>query len=196
MRCPYCAHPSTRVINSRPEDNGREIRRRRECQRCERRFTTFERIELSEIIKRNGRRQTYDRTKVLTGITKACEKRDISTHRVEEIADQVERAIIEMNEREVSSAVIGDEVMKGLSRLDQVAYVRYASYYKIFQDATAFMEQINKELKAAQAAKKRRRKRKKDTVTAELPLDTSDELPLETSMPSGEVETEDQEDEG
>ena len=119
-------------------------RRRRECARCERRFTTYERVEeiLPLVVKKDGRRETYDRLKIVAGLRKACEKRPVSVSTIEEVADRIERFLQSLGDKEVSSAVIGEEVMRQLYELDKVAYVRFASVYRSFQDLDAFMQEL------------------------------------------------------
>jgi transcriptional repressor NrdR len=144
MKCPFCSSLENRVIDSRLSREGDVTRRRRECGRCERRFTTYERVEeiLPLVIKKDGRRETYDRLKVTAGLRKACEKRPISIATIEEIADHIERFLQSRGDKEVSSAVIGEEVMRQLYDLDKVAYVRFASVYRSFQDLDAFMREL------------------------------------------------------
>lgn len=132
------------MIDSRLSRDGDVTRRRRECSRCERRFTTYERVEeiLPLIVKKDGRRETYDRLKVIAGLKKACEKRPISITTIEEAADRIERFLQNLGDKEVPSAVIGEEVMRQLYELDKVAYVRFASVYRSFQDLDAFMQEL------------------------------------------------------
>ena len=157
MKCPFCDFQDSRVIDSRPSDNGREIKRRRECPSCSRRFTTYERLELSFplIVKKNGERQPYDRQRVLKGLQKACEKRPVSADDMEHIADAVEAALLEIAENEVLSAVIGQVVMNQLSAVDHVAYVRFASVYREFEELSDFAQAME------DLVKTRRRQRKK-----------------------------------
>lgn len=145
MKCPYCGHLEDRVLDSRPIRDGEAIKRRRECLACGRRFTTFEEIEELKlmVVKNDGRREPFDRNKVLRGMQVACEKRPISTDALEEIANDIEQALINRGEREVRSAEIGEMVMERLKQLDQVAYVRFASVYRQFEDATQFRELVN-----------------------------------------------------
>lgn len=144
MKCPFCASLDNRVIDSRLSREGDVTRRRRECSCCERRFTTYERVEeiLPLVVKKDGRREAYDRLKVIAGIRKACEKRPVSSETIEEIADRIERFLQSRGEKEVPSAVIGEEVMQQLYELDEVAYVRFASVYRCFQDLDAFMREL------------------------------------------------------
>ena len=144
MKCPFCSSLDNRVIDSRLSREGDVTRRRRECERCERRFTTYERVEeiLPLVVKKDGRREAYDRLKVIAGLKKACEKRPISIDAIEEAANRIERFLQSRGEKEVSSAVIGEEVMQRLYDLDKVAYVRFASVYRSFQDLNAFMREL------------------------------------------------------
>jgi transcriptional repressor NrdR len=144
MKCPYCGIPNTRVVDSRPGKIELEVRRRRECQNCSQRFTTYERVEQVPvmIIKKDGRREEYDREKVLKGIKKACEKRAISMNLIEEMVDGIERQLRESNEREVSSKVVGEHIIQALKKLDDVAYVRFASVYREFTAVTDFIQEL------------------------------------------------------
>lgn len=144
MKCPFCSHIENRVIDSRLSREGDVTRRRRECARCERRFTTYERVEeiLPLVVKKDGRRETYDRLKIVAGLRKACEKRPVSVSTIEEVADRIERFLQSLGDKEVPSAVIGEEVMRQLYELDKVAYVRFASVYRSFQDLDAFMQEL------------------------------------------------------
>ena len=149
MRCPKCAFPESRVVDSRPTDEGGCIRRRRECLNCQHRFTTYERIEEIPImvIKKDGSRQTFDRAKLLNGIVRACEKRPVPVDQIERVADEIEQELQSSLEREVSSAQIGEMIMDRLKDLDQVAYVRFASVYRQFKDINTFLDELNKLLK-------------------------------------------------
>ena len=144
MKCPFCSHQDNRVIDSRLSRDGDVIRRRRECEGCERRFTTYERVEeiLPLVVKKDGRREAYSRQKVVAGLTKACEKRPISIETIEDIADRIERSLQGSGEKELRSARVGEEVMRQLYDLDKVAYVRFASVYRSFQDLDAFMNEL------------------------------------------------------
>ncbi len=144
MKCPFCSRQDNRVIDSRLSRDGDVIRRRRECEECERRFTTYERVEeiLPLVVKKDGRREAYSRQKVVAGLTKACEKRPISIETIEDIADRIERSLQGSGEKELKSARIGEEVMHQLYDLDKVAYVRFASVYRSFQDLDAFMNEL------------------------------------------------------
>ena len=145
MRCPYCNFSESKVIDSRPTDDGNSIRRRRECLKCGKRFTTYEKIETISIavIKKDKSRQQFDRNKILNGIITACEKRPISLALMEKIADDIESELYQAQEREIDSATIGDKVLEKLKYLDDVAYVRFASVYKRFDDIDTFMHELN-----------------------------------------------------
>ena len=144
MRYPYCSRIDDKVIDSRTAREGEVIRRRRECLMCKRRFTTYERIEenLPVLVKKDNRRETFDRGKVMAGLKKACEKRPISSAVLEGSVDRIEKRLQEYGESEVPARVVGEEVMRELHGLDQVAYVRFASVYKEFKDIDQFMETI------------------------------------------------------
>jgi len=144
MKCPYCPETETKVIDSRVSKMGGEIRRRRECERCGRRFTTYERVEepLPSVVKKDGRREAFDRMKIAAGIRKACEKRPVSTDTIEEVINRIEQWALEQGEKEIPSSVIGEKVMKELQRLDEVAYVRFASVYRSFKDINEFMSEL------------------------------------------------------
>lgn len=144
MRCPYCKRIEDKVIDSRESGDGVTIRRRRECLKCGRRFTTYERIEEVPllVIKKDQRREIFDRSKVLSGIQKACEKRPISSENQEAIVDHLEKMLNEKYEKEVPSSVIGEFVMEELAKLDQVAYVRFASVYRQFKDINHFLKEL------------------------------------------------------
>jgi transcriptional repressor NrdR len=152
MKCPFCKELDNKVIDSRLSKDGHVIRRRRECLLCERRFTTYERVEetLPVVVKKNGSREPFDRQKIMAGLTKACEKRPISTEVIEEVADQIERHFQELGEREIRSSDIGEMVMKALYQLDDVAYVRFASVYRQFKDITQFIEEVRDLLSGSQ----------------------------------------------
>ena len=149
MRCPFCQDTDNKVIDSRESHEGSVIRRRRECLQCKRRFTTYERVEelYPLIVKKDGRRETFDRDKLLAGLKKACEKRPVSADQLEETAAGVERLLQGLGEKEVASSVIGEEVMRRLQQLDQVAYVRFASVYLDFKDVQEFMAELKDLLK-------------------------------------------------
>ncbi len=144
MKCPYCGHPEDKVVDSRSSRENDSIRRRRECLRCQRRFTTYEHIEEIPlmVIKKNGQRQPFDRNKIMAGLLKACEKRPISAERIESILDTVERALLKRHNKEVPSWQIGELIMKKLHSVDQVAYVRFASVYREFKDVSEFMKEL------------------------------------------------------
>lgn len=146
MRCPFCHSTQNKVIDSRPSREANAIRRRRECLHCHRRFTTYEQVEetMPLIIKKDGRREPYQRTKVSEGIKKACEKRPVSIDVIEQFLDDLEREMLESGQREIPSTWIGERVMQKLREWDEVAYVRFASVYRHFTDATDFMEEIRK----------------------------------------------------
>lgn len=144
MRCPYCSSIDNKVVDSRMGKEGDSIRRRRECLQCEGRFTTYERVEevLPSVIKKDGRREPYDRVKILNGLKKACEKRPISMDILEKAVDDIEKALQEQGLKEIPSTVIGEEVMERLHELDEVAYVRFASVYRSFKDINEFMHEL------------------------------------------------------
>ncbi len=144
MRCPFCKTDDSRVVDSRPSRDGRAIRRRRECLSCRERFTTYERIEEFQplVVKKDGRREPFDRRKIIEGIMKACEKRPISINEVEAFVGNLEKDIQEKGEREIASRFIGEKVMEQLRLWDDVAYVRFASVYKQFKDLKEFMNQL------------------------------------------------------
>ncbi len=146
MRCPYCFNDDTQVIDSRETEDQAAVRRRRECSKCEKRFTTYERIELLDlmVIKKDGSRQVFDRSKIIAGMRRACEKRPIPTERIEKAVDDIERELRGMPSNEVQSKVIGDLVMKRLREIDPVAYVRFASVYKSFTNLEAFEKELDK----------------------------------------------------
>ena len=144
MKCPTCNHEETKVIDSRMSSDGSSIRRRRECLKCERRFTTYEYIEQVPlmVVKRDGRRQPFDRKKIIAGLVKACEKRPVSMDAMEDVTSQIERNIQRRYDREVNSKDIGELIMETLSGLDEVAYVRFASVYRQFHDVDQFMREL------------------------------------------------------
>ena len=149
MKCPFCAHADSKVIDSRVSGEADNIRRRRECEDCERRFTTYERIEeiLPMIIKKDDRREPYDRLKVIQGLKRACEKRPISMDTIESVASAIEKDLQEKGSKEVSASVIGELLMSKLKDLDPVAYVRFASVYRSFKDVTEFLKELEGVLK-------------------------------------------------
>ncbi len=144
MKCPFCGADEDRVIDSRVSRDGYEVRRRRVCIKCGRRFTTYERVaeELPFVIKRDGRREPFSREKILNGVRKACEKRPISTDALEKLVDRVESWVLEQGKKEISSLEIGEKVMEELRKLDEVAYVRFASVYRQFKDVNQFFEEL------------------------------------------------------
>ena len=146
MKCPYCGYSESKVIDSRPADEGSSIRRRRECLSCRKRFTTYETVESLPmvVIKKDGSRQSFDRSKVLRGMIRACEKRPVSLGVLEKIADEIEQDLQNSMEREISTDVIGERVMDRLRKVDQVAYVRFASVYRQFKDIDTFMSELSK----------------------------------------------------
>ncbi len=144
MRCPYCGHLEDRVVDSREAQEGQATRRRRECLGCGRRFTTYERIEeiLPQVVKKDGRREPFDRKKIVEGLQIACRKRPVSAAQIEEIVAAVERKLQELGEKEIPSTVIGETVVERLKALDPVAYVRFASVYRDFRDVGEFMTEL------------------------------------------------------
>ena len=144
MKCPFCGHQEDKVVDSRASSDGSSIRRRRECLGCGKRFTTYEHVEEQPlmVVKKDGRREPFDRHKLLGGLVKACEKRPISMDQIEELVDVIEREVSANFEREVSSRQIGERVMKRLHGLDPVAYVRFASVYREFKDVEQFMREL------------------------------------------------------
>ncbi len=144
MRCPFCNHIDSKVVDSRMTQDGRAIRRRRQCVKCKERFTTYERIEEFQpmVVKKDGRREPFDRKKVVDGILKACEKRPISINQIDAFVSELEKEIQERGEREISTQFIGERVMEKLRQWDDVAYVRFASVYKQFKDLSEFMAQL------------------------------------------------------
>lgn len=146
MKCPFCGNTDNKVIDSRLSKDGNVIRRRRECLACERRFTTYEHIEEISvmIVKKDGRREIFSRNKVRSGLQKACEKRDISINVIEEMIDNLERDLRETGEKEIPSQVVGEKIMNRLHKLDDIAYVRFASVYREFKDVNDFMEELKR----------------------------------------------------
>lgn len=144
MKCPACSYNETKVVDSRLSGDGTSIRRRRECLKCQHRFTTYEYVEQVPlmVVKRDGRRQPFDRTRIIAGLVKACEKRPVSVDKMEEVATQIERAIQKKFDREVESKAIGELIMEKLAQLDEVAYVRFASVYRQFRDVNQFMNEL------------------------------------------------------
>ena len=144
MRCPYCGHLEDKVVDSREAQDGQATRRRRECLGCARRFTTYERIEdvLPQVVKKDGRREAFDRAKIVDGVATACQKRPVSAEQIEALVSEVEREVQEMGEREIRTSAIGEAVMQRLRKLDEVAYVRFASVYRAFRDVGEFMSEL------------------------------------------------------
>jgi transcriptional repressor NrdR len=144
VKCPFCDELEDKVVDSRMAKEGEAIRRRRECLGCKRRYTTYERVDeiLPVVVKKDGRRESFDRTKILAGLKKACEKRPISTATIEAVTDRIEKRVQEMGETEIDSRIVGEELMKELHQLDQVAYVRFASVYREFKDIDQFMDEL------------------------------------------------------
>ena len=146
MKCPFCDNEDTKVIDSRHTEEGSAIRRRRECEACGKRFTTYEKVEevILVVIKKDGTREAFDRSKLLNGIIKACEKRPVSREEMEAVVDDIERGLNNMMEKEVKSTFIGELIMEKLKDLDEVAYVRFASVYRQFTDIDTFISEIEK----------------------------------------------------
>ena len=146
MRCPFCDNQETKVIDSRPTEDGHAIRRRRECERCSRRFTTYEKVEevILMVVKKDGSREAFDRRKIMNGIIKACEKRPVTVATMENMVDLIERGLNNMMEKEIESSFIGELIMDQLKDVDQVAYVRFASVYRQFTDVNTFVAEIEK----------------------------------------------------
>ena len=146
MRCPFCDNQETKVIDSRPTEDGHAIRRRRECERCSRRFTTYEKVEevILMVVKKDGSREAFDRRKIMNGIIKACEKRPVTVATIENMVDQIERGLNNMMEKEIDSSFIGELIMDQLKDVDQVADVRFASVYRQFTDVNTFVAEIEK----------------------------------------------------
>ncbi|GBD39209.1 MAG: transcriptional repressor NrdR [Deltaproteobacteria bacterium] len=155
MKCPFCSSQRDKVIDSRLSKDGLAIRRRRECLECRRRFTTYERVEEINllVVKKDGRREPFDRNKIITGMLKACEKRPISVKIIENFVSEFERELQERGEREVESKEIGERVMKKLYELDEVAYVRFASVYRSFKDINQFMDELKELLREKESQK-------------------------------------------
>lgn len=149
MKCPYCGEENTKVIDSRPAEENNAIRRRRQCEVCKKRFTTYEKVESIPliVIKKDNIREPYDRSKIEAGILRSCHKRPVSYEQIVSAVEDVENAVFNMEQKEVPSAVIGELVMDRLKKLDQVAYVRFASVYREFKDVNTFMEELAKLLK-------------------------------------------------
>ncbi len=148
MKCPFCGHENTRVIDSRPAEDNNSIRRRRICDECDKRFTTYEKVETIPliVIKKDENRETYDRSKIEAGVLRACHKRPISANQIKQLVDEVETEIFSGDEKEIPSRVIGELVMNKLKDLEAVAYVRFASVYREFKDINTFMDELKKVL--------------------------------------------------
>lgn len=146
MKCPFCGYAESKVIDSRPADEGASIRRRRECLACQRRFTTYEVMERLPlvVVKRDGSRQSFDKVKLINGMVRACEKRPVTLSQLEKIADDIEQELQSSLEREISTVDIGEMVMTRLKDVDEVAYVRFASVYRSFKDINTFMDELSK----------------------------------------------------
>ena len=144
MKCPYCGYQESKVVDSRHSEDGQSIRRRRECLSCQKRFTTYETVECLPIvvIKRDGARQAFDRNKILNGMLRACEKRPVSRSQLEEVVNKIENAIYSTEDKELPTSVIGEMVLDELRELDQVAYIRFASVYRDFDDIETFMKEL------------------------------------------------------
>jgi len=156
MKCPFCGHLEDKVVDSRLSTDGEAIRRRRECESCARRFTSYERVEeiMPMVVKKDGRREPFDRQKVLSGLKKACEKRPISVDTLEAVADDIEKKLLEGADKEISTSAVGGEIMKRLQDLDKVAYVRFASVYREFKDINEFVRELTDLLGAEKKKKK------------------------------------------
>lgn len=157
MKCMYCGHTDSKVIDSRPSDDGTAIRRRRECSNCGKRFTTYETVETTPIlvIKANGNRQAFDANKLKNGIIKSCEKRPVPMWKIDELVENIQKKIYNSLEQEVTSKKLGEMVMEGLKEIDEVAYVRFASVYRSFKDISTFMKELEKLQKNNHGGKKK-----------------------------------------
>jgi transcriptional repressor NrdR len=146
LKCPFCGHSESKVVDSRPTDEEAAIRRRRECEKCTKRFTTYEKIEEMPliIVKKDGSREVYQRSKIMNGLLRACEKRPISVSQIEAIVDDIEKELYNSMEKEIDSKKIGEMLMNRLKKIDDVAYVRFASVYRQFKDINTFLEELNK----------------------------------------------------
>ena len=146
MKCPFCGHDDTKVIDSRPSEDGSTIRRRRNCEKCQRRFTTYEKVETMPliVIKKDGSRQTFDREKLIERILRACHKRKVSITEIEKLADEIENAALSSLNKEISTSEIGEKVLMGLWKMDEVAYIRFASVYREFADLDSFLEDLDR----------------------------------------------------
>ncbi|MCL2227154.1 MAG: transcriptional regulator NrdR [Oscillospiraceae bacterium] len=146
MKCPFCGYSESKVVDSRPAEEGATIRRRRECLSCQKRFTTYEIMERLPLIvvKKDGSRQTFDKQKLINGMLRACEKRPVPTAEIQAVADEIEQELQNSLEREIMSSEVGEMVMEGIKNLDEVAFVRFASVYRQFRDINTFMDELNK----------------------------------------------------
>ena len=146
MKCPYCYVPESKVIDSRPADNGMSIKRRRECLSCGRKFNTYEKVEdiPLRVIKKDGSRQSFDKLKILNGVTRACEKRPVTSEQIEKLVNGIEAQVYNKSNKEITTLEIGELVMEGLKELDDVAYVRFASVYRQFKDVNTFIDELQK----------------------------------------------------
>ena len=146
MKCPFCGYADTRVIDSRPSEDGSTIRRRRNCENCQKRFTTYEKVETMPliVIKKDGSRQTFDREKLIERILRACHKRKVSITEIEKLADEIENAALSSMNKEISTSEIGEKVLMGLWKMDEVAYIRFASVYREFADLDSFLEDLDR----------------------------------------------------
>ncbi|MBS5334338.1 MAG: transcriptional regulator NrdR [Anaerovoracaceae bacterium] len=169
MKCPYCDNVDTKVIDSRPTEEGHAIRRRRECDQCGRRFTTYEKVEetILMVVKKDGRREAFDRNKILNGIIKACEKRPVSMAQMESIVDEIEKTISNSMKKEVESYNIGELIMNLLKNVDEVAYVRFASVYRQFTDVSTFIKEIEKLIGPAMLSEEKNAGQNKEEKTGE-----------------------------
>lgn len=149
MKCPYCNEDDTKVIDSRPADDNSSIRRRRQCENCGKRFTTYEKLETMPlmVIKKDNSREAFDRSKIEAGILHSCHKRPVSTQQINAVVDEIENQVFNREEKEVETSIIGEMVMEKLQELDEVAYVRFASVYREFKDVNTFVDEISKLLK-------------------------------------------------
>ena len=155
MKCPYCSSDDTKVIDSRPADDNTSIRRRRQCEACGKRFTTYEKLETMPlmVIKKYNSRESYDRSKIEAGVVTSCHKRPVSTEQISRMIDEIENEVFAMGEKEIPTSVIGEKVMKRLKDMDEVAYVRFASVYREFKDVNTFIDEIGKLLKTEKKAR-------------------------------------------
>ena len=155
MKCPYCSSDDTKVIDSRPADDNTSIRRRRQCEACGKRFTTYEKLETMPlmVIKKDNSRESYDRSKIEAGVVTSCHKRPVSTEQISRMIDEIENEVFAMGEKEIPTSVIGEKVMKRLKEMDEVADVRFASVYREFKDVNTFIDEIGKLLKTEKKAR-------------------------------------------